>query len=596
MGILVFDPDQNIRFANAAHRSLLGRDAREAGIETWLRQGCRTAGLADRVVSQWREYVWQKQLRRVFPLGDTSGQLHQVEIEPRLLSDGDLLVTLRDVTDHRHLEAALKLRETEFLAVLRRVGTAVALIDREGRFLETNPAFERLLGYSRTELRRLGLADCLTRSDLERLREAALALPGDPAEADSAPAGEAALDLSWLPREGQPVSARVRIAPTAGSQGRILFTALFLDGEGAAAEYPDATGPDSGGNRAVVVVGDIGEEAPTREALERRSLAFQEFDGAILLTDLKGRILDGNAAAERAFGSPLPDLRGSGLARLYAAPGSETEFNAALSEALTAEGRWQGECPYRRGADGEGRAELSVFPVFESGQPRLLVAIHREAPAARVDPGSGSPADPPSPAGAADAAGAVDGAGATGGDGLWNLGLDLTRRSLDLAEPKAGDAALLKLRLEARLAAVALLARWREAGPSRTVSLAELTRQLVTELLQRSADFRNRLPLRFRIRADESIAADRETALAYALLLGELVLPAIAVPPTDLVPELALSLFEGHPRLDFTAPPPAAADLSEPVLRLLASELRASLRLEQRDGRAAWLVRFPATR
>ena len=48
---------------------------------------------------QWRDKVWRKQVRRVFPLMNADGLIKEIEFRPSLLPDGRLILILSDVTE-----------------------------------------------------------------------------------------------------------------------------------------------------------------------------------------------------------------------------------------------------------------------------------------------------------------------------------------------------------------------------------------------------------------------------------------------------------------------------------------------------------------
>jgi two-component system, cell cycle sensor histidine kinase and response regulator CckA len=58
-----------------------------------------------------------------------------------------------DVSRYRSQEETPQKGEAEFRAVFERVATGIALVDMEGRLIESNPALQRMLGYSEEELR-----------------------------------------------------------------------------------------------------------------------------------------------------------------------------------------------------------------------------------------------------------------------------------------------------------------------------------------------------------------------------------------------------------------------------------------------------------
>jgi PAS domain S-box-containing protein len=64
-----------------------------------------------------------------------------------------------DITDQKHMEHALRMSEARFRATFDGAGIGVALVDADGRLLESNRALQRLLGYSADELRTMTFAE-----------------------------------------------------------------------------------------------------------------------------------------------------------------------------------------------------------------------------------------------------------------------------------------------------------------------------------------------------------------------------------------------------------------------------------------------------
>lgn len=58
----------------------------------------------------------------------------------------------RDITERRQVEEMLRESEERFRAIFDRAAIGIALVDMQGRFAKTNPAMQRLLGFSEGEL------------------------------------------------------------------------------------------------------------------------------------------------------------------------------------------------------------------------------------------------------------------------------------------------------------------------------------------------------------------------------------------------------------------------------------------------------------
>lgn len=87
------------------------------------------------------------------------GTILPIEVSTKILSDGRLQSIIRDITERKHAETLLRESESRWRTIFYESAIGVALIDESGRAFSTNPALQRMLGYSETELSKMVFAD-----------------------------------------------------------------------------------------------------------------------------------------------------------------------------------------------------------------------------------------------------------------------------------------------------------------------------------------------------------------------------------------------------------------------------------------------------
>jgi two-component system, cell cycle sensor histidine kinase and response regulator CckA len=98
----------------------------------------------------------------------------QVSSRPVWREDGESggqLAMLTDVTERRRAEERLKATTERLETIFRSAPMGICLFDHEGYFVETNPAFQAMMGYSSSELKSLKLADHTHPEDIGRCSE-----------------------------------------------------------------------------------------------------------------------------------------------------------------------------------------------------------------------------------------------------------------------------------------------------------------------------------------------------------------------------------------------------------------------------------------
>ena len=127
-----------------------------------------------------------------------------------------LIGAATDITARKRAENALRESEEKFRLAFEEGPLGMALLGTDGVFLEVNPCFARMLGYTTEELREKSIQEITHQDD----RAATLAL------AKQALSGEIpgyTLDKRYLRKDGQVVWARLTSATVRDRQGRRLY-------------------------------------------------------------------------------------------------------------------------------------------------------------------------------------------------------------------------------------------------------------------------------------------------------------------------------------------------------------------------------------
>ena len=128
----------------------------------------------------------------------------------------------------------------------------------------------------------------------------------------------------------------------------------------------------------VCLVQDISARKRAEEALRRQALMFETIYDGVVLTDLAGRILDWNPAAERIFGYDKNEVLGKTCGLVYQ-PEAATVVTQQMIYGLMSEGRWSSEIDFIRKDGSKGVCETVVVPLRDDqGQPVAAIGVNRD--------------------------------------------------------------------------------------------------------------------------------------------------------------------------------------------------------------------------
>ena len=150
--------------SNPAFRKLLGYSAAELRKMTYRqltprKWQIREAQIVkDQVLARGYSDVYEKEYRR------KDGTLVPVELRTILIRDATgkatgMWASIRGIAERKRAETALRQSEAKYRLLFENMGDSFAALDLHGRLIDCNPAFEKLVGYSRKEVLRLHLAD-----------------------------------------------------------------------------------------------------------------------------------------------------------------------------------------------------------------------------------------------------------------------------------------------------------------------------------------------------------------------------------------------------------------------------------------------------
>jgi PAS domain S-box-containing protein len=224
---------------------------------------------------------------------------------------------VRDITDRKHAEEALRRSEARKAAVLETALDAIVSIDQQGKVIEWNPAAERIFGYSRE-----------------------LAMGRDMTEL-IIPTSNLELHRKGLARFLQTGRGR-------GFGHRMEIMAMRANGAEFPAELTITKIPGEGPNVFTSFIRDITERRRTEEALRKSEERFRLLvegveDYAIYMLDTHGRITTWNAGAERIEGFRAQEIIGRRFHRFYTPEDVERKKPDQALAVATAEGRFQDE-------------------------------------------------------------------------------------------------------------------------------------------------------------------------------------------------------------------------------------------------------------
>ncbi|RMH17627.1 MAG: PAS domain S-box protein [Acidobacteria bacterium] len=248
---------------------------------------------------------------------------------------------LRVIIERRSAREALSASEEKFARAFRFSPDAIAISTAEdGRFVEVNPAFERLLGYRRGAI--------LGRTSSE------LGIWFDPEDR--------AQIVRAVEEHGSVRDLKLPYRNKAGERRIALFSAQPIK---------------IAGERCLIIVGhDVTEMEHAEQTLREQALLLDQARDAICVLDLDARLRYWNPSAEELCGWSRDEVLGRPVEHLLAGDGSERY--AEVRQALRQRGAWRGVL-HLTTRSGERLAVDSRFTLIrdEAGHESSVLVLSR---------------------------------------------------------------------------------------------------------------------------------------------------------------------------------------------------------------------------
>jgi len=157
-----------------------------------------------------------------------------------------------------------------------------------------------------------------------------------------------------------------------------VFTCHFrAEGEHGICHY-ELRATRSGSENTVMLVRDVTQMHRAQTKLKWQAVTFAHIHDAIIVADLKGRVIDWNPSAERLFGYTKDTATGIGLHQIFGSS-DPVRFRDVFTNAIRNERRWEARAEFSRNDGSKGVCDTVFIPLQdEDGASLALVGVNRE--------------------------------------------------------------------------------------------------------------------------------------------------------------------------------------------------------------------------
>ena len=343
----------NARFAetNLAHARNQGFSGPEAMVGKTLRDGAPLLDSDQERLETFRSAIRGGFRNRTVEFRglDRTGDLkHFVRVEVPLVEKGllkEMWGITRDVTALKRTEEALKASEERFRATFENAGIGMAILDLQGHLIMSNPASQKMIGYTAEELRAMVFTE-FTHPDDQELDM------GLYRELQEGKRDKYEIDKRLLRKDGQVVWGHLIASLVKDKQGR----------------------PQYG----LGMVEDITERKQAEEQVRMLSRAVEQSPACVVITDPQGSIEYVNPKFTQLTGYTLEEALGKNP-RLLKSGLTPAATYRQLWDTVLRGGEWHGEFANKKKNGDLYWESASITPIKDSqGLITHLVAVKED--------------------------------------------------------------------------------------------------------------------------------------------------------------------------------------------------------------------------
>jgi PAS domain S-box-containing protein len=248
-----------------------------------------------------------------------------------------------DISDRKRAEEALRESQAQLQAILDNSPAVIYLIDDHDRHLLINRGYENLVSVTNEQILGTSIYDVW---------------PHEIADAF-------AVNNQKVLEGGTPIEVEEVVSHDDGLHTYFSVKFPLRDANG----VPYAV---------CGISTDITERKQAEETLRKQACIFENLYDGVILTDLEGRIIDWNPAAERIFGYTKAEVLGKTTGIVHK-PEDSAVLSHKIIKGMLKAGRWAGEINFIRKDGREGVCETVVVPLYnEQGQAIATIGVNSD--------------------------------------------------------------------------------------------------------------------------------------------------------------------------------------------------------------------------